>query len=254
MKFPRVGRRLGVVLLLSAILLPTAATPVRAGYVGTCTVNGDDNYHGYMESTPGSVDYYAAEVVYLRDMPTCNNVIFGPQGATFVLPVNIQDWAFVQLGYGHLDSDAPLKFLWTQSETSGGTLTEMTGVENPQLGHNYLFRVYYLSGSGRWRYRVTDLTDGSDQWQDGDVATRLYGTKVWSGFEVYHINDQYGGADIWTTINHARYELVGQATQHYLSDRYFVPCCGTQMSYWTSTVGDDAGTDYSYIRAKTLNH
>lgn len=248
-------RKLLAALLGVSLLLPIVAVPVaRAAYYENCNTGFANNFHQYVQLTTGplSVDSLQAEVVYLRNVQPCLN----GYGSTFVLPVNIQGYAFVQLGYGRIGSNGPLKFLYTKSETSGGVLTAApSNIPNPIVGHNYRFRAVYSPTYDRWRYVITDLSLSGDPYYawNGDIATKHFGLEVWSGFETTNSQDQFGGAGEWISINRIGYQYVSSESTYFLKNRPEQTCCGTDMSYWDHYVGAYSDGE-SFVRARTLNH
>jgi hypothetical protein len=254
--YRKLGRRLGLAVLLAALILPTAATPTKAvSYSATCAGGDGNNYHGYLyhgQIGTEQVDYMSAEVNLVRDIRACNDLL-GGFGATFALPVNIQGYANVQLGWGRLGPDNDLAFLYTPN--ADNVLVEYTGVtlNNTNLNHWWFFRASFYAPTSRWRYEVIDRSVSPQKsyvWY-GNSGTHHYGYDSWSGFEVYNTWDQYGGAGVSIEFADIAYQRPGETTnRYYTTGQNFYSCCGTRRSDWINQSGLDPD-GHKYLRARS---
>lgn len=255
----KIRRALALAALLAAVILPAAAIPTKAlSYWGVCNFD-INNYRSYLyhaRLNSETVDTMYGEILYMRNTHTCT---IYDEGASFVLPVNIQGYAYIQFGYGRLQGSDTDQWLYTKDPgvvTQNVLVAAPASVPNPVVGHEYRLLAQFYGPTSRFRYTVWDLTTGSSWFWDGNSGGHHYGYDSWAGFEVYNTYDQFGGAGIYTTIREIRYQRVGETTNRYytLSNTSLDWCCANQGDFkradWETVEGAYAD-GHAYVRARS---
>ena len=246
-------RSFGAALVAAALITGISAivpASTQAAYYGPC--NGSNgNLHGYLDDSFGSshIDYATGSINYLRDVHTCTTS--GTKSA-YILPVNIQGNAFVQLGYGRFNENDALDWVYTYSDSNGGVLIHPSfSHTKPVLTHQYKL-VVYLSTLGSWRFQIQDLTASTTQDWPADTTNHTWGNEAWWGFETFDYNDQYGGPGSTIFLNNLGWQFVGTNTTSWQT-RTSIFHIGTKLSYQH----DNSATDQNgraYISAYTSSH
>lgn len=229
----------------------TFAPAAGAAYYTACS-GTPNNYHGYLEKVVTSGIYDAkATVPTLRATHQCTG---GTGPGSFVLPVNLQDNGYcgLQIGWGRAYGDTTDKWRVTGSPTDCG-LDIPSGWPNPVAGHTYTLRIrhYECAGIGveAWQYVMSDFTVGGTYYFCGGGVIGKLPTKLWSGFEVWRSQDQYGGA----SASQAQYiREINYNGGTYLTNTTIQSCCGTRQSYWQAN--SSLYNSHAQIYAWTNNH
>jgi hypothetical protein len=251
----RIRRIAAAFVIAMSTLGSLGATSALAVYVDLCAAPAD-NQHATLDKpniTNGVLDA-VADIVYLRTTRACigNASVVGQ---SYVWPISLQDGSCEQLGWG-MTNWVSTRWYLTTSDTSGCVVSAPGSFPNPVVGHSYHLRIYATTclGSPGWMYQVTDNTAGGSYAYCGSRN----GTKpghLWSGFEVWNINDQMGGAGVSQYIHDIGYSsTVGGAKTYLTTTTVSKGCCNAVwMPYWHASAQLDPD-GHSIIGAYTADH
>jgi hypothetical protein len=233
--------------LLSLVFAPSVSA---AYYTGCSTPN---NYHEYLNVSSVDMTWAWGQIYNLRATHQCS----GSSGISFVLPVNVQGGAFVQIGYVRGGTDTQGYFKFTPSDQSGGNMNGTSAnFPSPVYGHSFNFIIWKttVGGINKWGYTVEDDSTGSTGISFGSRSVSHLTGPLWAGFEVYKSEDAFGGlgGTSWNRITAISWKNSSGVVAD-LSSWTKYPCCGTKMSYWKTLSGFDANGDI-FIDAWTNDH
>lgn len=245
-------KRIRTVALALAVLASfTIASPVAAVYYSICGLA--NNFHAYLDkSVPNGISDAIGTIYSMEPVHQCT----GSTGGSFVLPINLQGNGYcgLQIGYGRAYGDTTDKWRVTGSATDCG-FDIPPGWPAPVTNHAYIFRIQHSACAGvgveAWLYTMTDNASGNSYTFCGGGVTGHLPTEIWSGFEVYRNEDQFGGAGSTNFIRIQDVAYRNGGSYVYVNSSLFT-CCGSDTSYWDwygSTIGG-----HGAITGYTLNH